>query len=249
MRDRERLGGRRTAPQRLTILRSAVADLQAMDIKRRALPAAVACGVAGLAAPRLGRLARRSGVTDAEMTRALPGDALIADAPHVIDRAATIPASAADLWPWIVQLGKQRAGWYFPRWVEVPIARKRRGLRRVDPTLLNVAIGERVPDWGPGDPEFEVSVVEPERALVYLSLRQKSRNWTWPERIAPLPDDVLACSWALVLTPLDAGRTRLHLRLRVRTQREHSPLMFLGGLFDWVTVALLFVGLRERIQS
>jgi len=33
----------------------------------------------------------------------------------------------------------------------------------------------------------------------------------------------------------------------MRTAREPSPLMLLGGLFDWVTVALLFAGLRERV--
>lgn len=216
--------------------------------RRRLLRTAAALGVAGLAVSRLRRLSRRSGVTDAEIARVLPGDELIAGRAHVIDRAATIPASAASTWPWIVQLGKERAGWYFPRWVELAIPRNRHGLRSIDAALTQLTLGERVADWGPGDPQFEVAIIEAERALVYLSLRQKSRNWTWPRHTDPMPDDVLACSWALVVTPLDNARSRLHLRLRVRTRSERSPLMFLGGLVDWLTIAPLFVGLRERVR-
>lgn len=219
-----------------------------MGIPRWLRPA-VAVAALGLAAPYVTRLAGRSGVTDAEVALDLPGDELVVGAGHVIDRAATIPASTAAVWPWLAQLGKQRAGWYFPRWVELGIPRHRRGRRVIDPSLQELTIGERVPDWGPGDPQFKVAVVEPEHAIVYLSLRQKSRNWTWPVTDDPIPDDVLAFSWALVLSPVDGTRTRLHLRLRMRTAREHSPAMFFGGLFDWVTVALLFVGLRERVRT
>lgn len=208
----------------------------------------LAAGGAGLIRG-LGRLASRSGVTDAEIARALPGDDLVPGAGHVIDRATDLPASTASVWPWLLQLGKQRAGWYFPRWVELLIPRRRRGLRAIEPTLQRVLVGERVPDWGPGDPQFEGAIVQDEHALVYLSLRQKSRNWTWPEVSDPMPDDVLALSWALVLIPAGDDRSRLHLRLRMRPTRERSPLMVFGGLFDWVTVALLFVGLRERLSG
>ncbi len=225
-----------------------------MDMHRRGAGSAAAAGagallVSRLLVPRLTRLAGRSGVTDDEIALALPGDDLVTGAGHVIDRAATLPAPVATVWPWLVQMGKQRAGWYFPRWVELGIPPGRRGFRKVEPSLLRVVPGERVPDWGPGDPQFEVTSIEPERALVYLSLRQKSRNWMWPERTDPLPDDVLAFSWALVLRPIDQAHARLHLRLRMRTAREHSPAMFFGGIFDWLTVALLFAGLRERLRE
>jgi len=218
-----------------------------MGRMRRLFGAAAVLGAGRLLLPGLVRLSSRSGVWDEEVALALPGDELVAGAGHVIDRAVTIPAPAATVWPWLVQLGKQRAGWYFPRWVELAIPRGRRGFRTVDPSLLDLVPGQRVPDWGPGDPQFEVAQIEPEQALVYLSLRQKSHNWTWPDPSDSLPEDVLAFSWALVLRPVDEAHCRLHLRLRMRTTRERSPAMFFGGLFDWVTVALLFAGLRERV--
>jgi hypothetical protein len=35
------------------------------------------------------------------------------DAPDVVmDRAFTLPAAPAQVWPWFNQLGKNRAGWY-----------------------------------------------------------------------------------------------------------------------------------------
>jgi len=218
-----------------------------MGVPRRLLGPTAALAALGFVAPRVARLATRTGVTDTEVARGLPGDGLVAGARHVIDRAATIPAPVSTVWPWVVQLGKGRGGWYFPRWVELAIPRRRRGLRAIDPNLLDLTMGQRVPDWGPGDPQFEVALIEPERALVYLSLRQRSRNWQWPGRDDPIPDDVLAFSWALVLDPVDERHCRLHLRLRMRTASAQSPMMFFGGLFDWVTVALLFAGLRERL--
>ena len=69
-------------------------------------------GAAGVGAARLGR---RSGVTDDEVAASLPGDAIVPDARVVIDRATTLAAPPERVWPWIVQLGKRRAGWYFPR--------------------------------------------------------------------------------------------------------------------------------------
>src|SRR5215471_19253434 len=62
------------------------------------------------------RLGRHSGVTAEEMRRALPGDDLVPAPPFVTDRATTIGASAAAIWPWIVQMGYHRAGWYTSFW-------------------------------------------------------------------------------------------------------------------------------------
>ena len=59
--------------------------------------------------------------------RPLPGDDLIPDAGVVLDRAAEFACSAEVLWPWIVQLGKDRAGWHLPDWLERLVRRRRSG--------------------------------------------------------------------------------------------------------------------------
>ena len=186
--------------------------------------------------------------TAAEIAAILPGDELV-DANVVMDRATTLPGSAEDLWPWLVQLGKGRAGWYFPHVAERFVVPAGRGSWQLEPQYADLAVGDRVPDWGPGDPVFEVAVLDPPGALVYRSLRQRSRGHRWPSADPP-PADTLALTWALVSRDLDDG-VRLHLRLRVRTTRSWTaPIARVaGGALDALTVGLLFAGLRERLAG
>jgi hypothetical protein len=53
-----------------------------------------------------------------DVARGLPGDDLIPRPDVVMDRAFDLPAPSEEVWPWFVQLGKKRAGWYLPRNVE-----------------------------------------------------------------------------------------------------------------------------------
>ena len=204
-----------------------------------------ASGAAGLR-----RLARRSGVTAADLARALPGDDLVPEPSFVVDRAAVLPAPPPVVWPWLVQLGKARGWWYLPAWAERFVwAREKRGARRVVAALQDLSEGDVVPDWGPGAPEFRVVSLEPPRALVYHSIRQRSNGWRWPEQDTPRPPDCFEFSWALVLEPAPGERSRLHVRLRAATPGGRSrPLLELGGgLVDYVTIELLVQGLRERL--
>src|ERR1700726_3537704 len=54
----------------------------------------------------------RWGATPAEVGRALPGDALVPHAQFRATRAITINASPNEVWPWLVQVGCLRGGWY-----------------------------------------------------------------------------------------------------------------------------------------
>ena len=174
----------------------------------------------------------------------MPGDDIVPDAAVVMDRERVLPAPARDVWPWIVQLGKDRAGWYMPRWVDwVFIPRHRRSLRRIDDQWQALTPGQHVPDWGPGDPTFEVVSVDAPHALVYQSIRPRK-----PLRGIARPDLVL--SWALVLDDLADGQSRLRIRLRTNQigQRFPRSAEAMADTIDRVTVALLFAGLRERVR-
>ena len=150
------------------------------------------------------------------------------DARVVIDRATTLAAPPERVWPWIVQLGKRRAGWYFPRWIEVAMPRERRGLRHVEPRWQRLAVGDVIPDWGGPAATFEVAVLDPPRALVHRSTRERRDG------------EPIRISWALVLTPSGAG-TRLHLRLRISALGRRAPRLMttVAGLIDEATVAPL----------
>lgn len=200
-----------------------------------------------------------SGPSADEKGARLPGDDLVPGRCVVLDRAGDVPAPPDQVWPWLAQLGKQRAGWYLPARVERLLPERGRGLRWLDPALQQVVVGDQVPDWGPGEPQFRAEVVDPPHALVWSSLRQRSRTARWPagnpDPWTPgLADDVLALSWALILSPADrpasATGTRLHVRLRLRPRSRLEPVWKVaGGAVDALTVGLLFAGLRERLSS
>src|ERR1700722_5204720 len=61
------------------------------------------------------RAVRAVNADEDEKRAARPGDALVAPADVVMDRAFTVPGPVEQVWPWLVQLGKRRAGWYLPR--------------------------------------------------------------------------------------------------------------------------------------
>lgn len=139
------------------------------------LAAVSAAGTAAGAAIR--RLGRRSGATDEELARTLPGDDLVADPVLVCDRAGTLESSPELVWPWLVQLGKHRGGWYFPKPLRL-LTDRFPGMRGADELVSawqQVAPGDVVPDYGPGEPVFRAEVVDPPRVLVYLTLRD-TRN-------------------------------------------------------------------------
>jgi hypothetical protein len=58
------------------------------------------------------------GSTTEARARPLPGDDIEPDAKYVTTRAVTIRAPAASIWPWLVQMGQDRAGFYTHNWVE-----------------------------------------------------------------------------------------------------------------------------------
>ncbi|MDD5756705.1 MAG: hypothetical protein PHR23_05460, partial [bacterium] len=53
-----------------------------------------------------------SGANTAERTLPLPGDKIILEPKIQMMRAITIDAPAKDIWPWLLQMGYGRGGWY-----------------------------------------------------------------------------------------------------------------------------------------
>jgi hypothetical protein len=162
----------------------------------------------------------------------LPGDKLVPNADVVMDRGFTLRATPREVWPWFVQLGKKRAGWYLPRAVERLVPPRRRALRRIEPGLQSLAIGDVIPDWGGSAATFEVAALVQPSTIVYRSRRGRTN-----------------VSWAIVLSPGADGTTRVHLRLRLSPVRRRRLAEVAGGFVDWLTIAGLAAGLRERVRG
>jgi hypothetical protein len=146
----------------------------------------------------LARLARDLGTpADADDRRTLPGDDLL-DAREQMTHAVTIHAKPEAIWPWLVQMGCSRAGFYSIDWLDnggVPSARE------IHPEWQQLRVGDTVPFKPGSDEGFEVLRIVPQRALV---LGNKGA-----------PGQGLVDTWAFALEPLDENRTRLFARVRV----------------------------------
>ena len=200
----------------------------------------------------LTRLARRTGASSQEINLALPGDDLITAPDMIMDRAGVFNAAAGAVWPWVTQLGKSRGGWYGPAWLErFTHGTDLSGLRRIEPAFQHLEVGDFIPEYGPGQPVFKLICSEPPHTLVYLSVRSPAANWTWPDPHKPLPADVFQFSWALILKEIDPTHCRFTIRFRAKGQPSRLTwLVFpLAGLIDYLTIVLMFAGLRERLAG
>jgi hypothetical protein len=176
--------------------------------------------------------------TPAERRTVRAGDDIIARPDVVMDRAFTVAAGPAAVWPWIVQLGKKRAGWYLPGVLERFLPRKGRAVRDIQPAWQQLQAGDVIPDYGGPNATFEVATVKPPSALVYRSVRGRT-SLTWSLTLIPLP----------VPGPAAGEHTRVHLRLRMGPVRRKWLAATAGGLIDYLTIAGMAAGLRERLEA
>src|SRR4051812_17955969 len=58
------------------------------------------------------------GATPTELRHEWPGDELSPQAVEISTRAVTIDAPMQQVWPWLVQIGQDRAGFYSYTWLE-----------------------------------------------------------------------------------------------------------------------------------
>jgi hypothetical protein len=157
----------------------------------------------------LRRLGKLLGRAPADAGRVLPGDDILARAAASWTDACTIEAPVREVWPWLVQMGCRRAGWYSLDQLDnggVPSA------DHIVPELQHIAVGDVLPATPTGDDGFPVLRVEPERLLVLGS----------PGLVAPdaaakdfgMLGTTYAMTWAFVLEPLGDEATRLTVRVR-----------------------------------
>lgn len=144
-----------------------------------------------------------------------PGEEVVADPTVVCTHATTIDAPPDRVWPWLMQVGWHRGGWYTARWVDrllfpdnLPSA------DRLLPELQHLGVGDFIPDGAPAtECGFTVVDLLPERHLLLRSTTHLPLSW----RRRGIAD--LEWTWAFVLRPLDGGtRTRFLFRWRARTR-------------------------------
>jgi hypothetical protein len=201
----------------------------------------------------------RTGATRQEASRPLPGDELVPKPIWQETRAITINAPSHEIWPWLVQMGGGRAGWYW--WV--PLAEHPKYKQFVIttddilPQFQHLEVGDALSDGGPSVTEqrgnWTVMSLEPNRHLVLYAGRQMSEGGVDFDPQSQKKGQGLwfVCGWAFVLEPVGEGQTRLLVRIRTYGGPAWALpfLLLVGGKGDTVAENLMLRAIKERAEK
>ena len=173
------------------------------------------------------------GATREEVARAMPEDSVV---PHPVfdaTRAITIRGTPEQIWPWLVQMGFRRAGFYGYDLIEN--AGSGTGILSARAILPQFQIPQ------PGDPlpisvaaTLKFGTIEPDSVIVWVS--------------QDLPCDGVYI-WQLV--PVDTRHTRLISRIRwnYAPGLRFKTLGVLTEFADHVAVRRILRGVRDRVEG
>jgi hypothetical protein len=105
----------------------------------------LAAGAAAIYASVVRSWHLRWGTLDDEVDRALPGDELVPNAPLCATHAVTINAPIDQVWPWLVQIGQGRGGFYSYEFIENALGADIHNANRILPEFQNLKMGDQVP--------------------------------------------------------------------------------------------------------
>jgi hypothetical protein len=179
---------------------------------------------------------RRWGAAGAEISAALPGDLPGRNPVFEINHAITIDAPPASVFPWLLQLGQDRAGFYSYDWLENLFGLRVKNAHRIHPEWQGRVVGDLVraapADWLGGmfgtDVGWRITHLDMDNALVL-------RGWG-----------------AFVVRPLDGTRSRLIVRSRISSPDVPvwgAALSFaMFELPHFIMERRMLMGIKERAE-
>ena len=183
-----------------------------------------------VAAPLYRRRHLRWGATEEEIRGGMPGDELVPKAQFNATRAITIDAPPELVWPWIVQMGHGRAGFYSYDLLD------NAGYASAERVLVEYQ-EPRIGDWMPMSKRIDqttahrVEAFEPSEWML----------WTKPNS-----------TWAWKLLPVEPGRTRLIVRLKQhydwKSPGQALLAAFLMELGDPPMMRRALRGIKQRAE-
>jgi hypothetical protein len=185
-----------------------------------------------LTAPLFRHRHLRWGATPDEVDSALPGDDLLPQAQFRCTRAITIQAPPALVWPWLVQVGCLRAGFYSNDLLDNlghPSARD------IVPELQQLEVGQWIPMSPTAPTDVTALRVEAFEVDRWLLWRKPDSTWVWQ------------------LTDTGHGTTRLVTRVHASYQWRRPLTALLGvalmELGDFAMMRRMLLGIQDRAES
>lgn len=164
----------------------------------------------------------------------MAGDDLLPDADLVTTHAVSIAATPDQVWPWIVQMGFGRAGWYSYDLVDNV---GRPSARRVHPEWQDLAVGDRIPvlPTDPGAQRHGFDVVRLEEPHVFVA-RADGNGWAF------------VWDWEVAASaPGSRLVVRTHLDVEGRVRGRVAGLAFAPG--HGVMQRRQLLGIRDRAED
>ena|ERR1700719_2726463 len=172
----------------------------------------------------------RWGATGEEIHRIMPGDEIVSGPTFNATRAVTVDANPEAIWPWLVQIGFGRAGWYS---YDLLDNLGRHSAEHIRPDLQHVEVGDLVPLGPGGDSGMRVQAFEPNRWLLWWDRKIQLTTWAW------------------TLDPMSDGRTRLVTRVRARPSWHHpttAAWLMLTEVADFPMMRRCLLGIKRRAE-
>ena len=164
------------------------------------------------------------GATDQEVAMRLPGDDLVSGDRYLETRAITIDGRLKEVWPWLVQMGYGRAGWYSIDVIDnggVPSAIE------ILPQYQGLEVGDRLP-IAP-NAGFPVLAMEPVRSMI----------------VEVMPGVI----WSILVQPQGDDQTRLVWRSNGPSTAPWDVPSHLMSMGAWVMQREALLGLKSRVEG
>jgi hypothetical protein len=215
-------------------------------VKRGLIAVAVGSAAAAMVAyERWGRPWQEGwGAGPDERTLGLPGDERLAEPAHQLTRAITIAAPPEAVWPWIVQLGADRGGFYSYDWLENLFGLGIHSAPEIVDEWQELEVGDVVHADRKGTGGWYVVELRPNEALVLQVAnleagrpvsREEPPGWEF--------------QWTFALRPADPGTTRLLVRERVAFGGSLSRVMMAPfGPVSFVMTRRMLLGIKARAE-
>ena len=171
----------------------------------------------------------RWGATDDELERAMPGDDTVGDPSFNATRAVTIHAPAECIYPWIFQMGMNRAGWYSYDLLD-NLARP--SAQVILPEHQTIQIGTLVPMSPDG------------KQGMWVKDFQDGQWMLWGDKIGD-------SSWVWGIYPEGDASSRLVTRVRVK-YRWFSPAILFSLIIEFFDILMMrkcMLGIKRRAEA
>lgn len=190
----------------------------------------------------------RWGAADDEVNMHLPGDELTPSPKINATHAVTIQAGAGSVWPWLVQMGQGRGGFYSYEWIDNWIGLDIHNIDWIEPRYQRLNVGDSI-SLAPNGIGLKVAVLEPNRALV---LHGDSRIASAGEFIPVRPGEYMVATWGFYLFEQPNETVRLVERWRADWTDSLKNRVFYRAFLEpgaFLMERKMLLGIKGRVEA